>query len=106
MGTKKIQKIITIMIALLFIMGGQCFAAGQTLKVGVLGPFTGPSAQTGKEFKASVEMAMDTIDYTVGDYKIEVVWVDSQSDPAKASGAYAEAVEGKGIQAGVLNWHS
>jgi len=106
MFTKKIQKIITIVIALLLVTGGQCFAAGKTLKVGVLGPFTGPSAQTGKEFKASVEMALDTINYTVGDYKIEPVWVDSQSDPAKASGAYAEAVEGKGIQAGVLNWHS
>ncbi|MCP3899689.1 MAG: ABC transporter substrate-binding protein [Desulfobacteraceae bacterium] len=106
MGTKKIQQIITIVLTLLFIMGTQCFAAGKTLKVGVLGPFTGPSAQTGKEFKASVQMAMDAIDYKVGDYKIEVVWVDSQSDPAKASGAYAEAIESKGIQAGVLNWHS
>ncbi len=82
------------------------FAAGKSVAVGVLGPFTGPSAQTGEEFKASVQMAMEAIDYTVGDYKIDVVWVDSQSDPAKAAGAYAEAVEGKGIQAGVLNWHS
>jgi len=106
MGTKRIQQIITVVLALFFIMGGQSFAAGKTLKIGVLGPFTGPSAQTGKEFKASVEMALDTIKYTVGDYKIVPVWVDSQSDPAKASGAYAEAVESKGIQAGVLNWHS
>ncbi len=106
MITRKIQPIVTIVVALSFIIGGQCFAAGKTLKVGVLGPFTGPSAQTGKEFKASFEMAMDTINSTVGDYKIEPVWIDSQSDPAKASGAYAEAVESKGIQAGVLNWHS
>ncbi|MCF6249560.1 MAG: ABC transporter substrate-binding protein, partial [Desulfobacula sp.] len=110
MGTRKVQFIIVFLAAFLFIFSGLFsglgFAASKTLKVGVLGPFTGPSAQTGKEFKASVEMALETIDSTVGDYKIEVVWVDSQSDPAKASGAYAEAVEGKGIQAGVLNWHS
>jgi len=110
MGTRKIRLFIAFFAAFLFIFTGPFigsgFAASKTLKVGVLGPFTGPSAQTGKEFKASVEMAMETIDYTVGDYKVEVVWVDSQSDPAKASGAYAEAVEGKGIQAGVLNWHS
>ena len=105
MGTKKIQLIVAFMMAAM-VFAGQSFAASQTLKIGVLGPFTGPSAQTGKEFQASVEMALDTIGYTVGDYKIEPVWVDSQSDPAKASGAYAEAVEGKGIQAGVLNWHS
>ncbi len=103
MGTKKV--IIAFVVAIMLI-AGQSFAASKTLKVGILGPFTGPSAQTGKEFKASVQMALDTIDSTVGDYKIEPVWVDSQSDPAKASGAYAEAVEGKGIQAGVLNWHS
>jgi branched-chain amino acid transport system substrate-binding protein len=106
MGTKKIQFIVVFFAVFLFVFSGIGFAASKILKVGVLGPFTGPSAQTGKEFKASVEMAMATIDSTVGDYKIEVVWVDSQSDPAKASGAYAEAVEGKGIQAGVLNWHS
>ncbi len=106
MGTKKILQIVACVMAVLFFAGGQAFAADNVLKVGVLGPFTGPSAQNGKEFQASVEMAMEAIDYTVGDYKIEVVWVDSQSDPAKAASAYAEAVEGKGIQAGVLNWHS
>jgi branched-chain amino acid transport system substrate-binding protein len=106
MGTKKFQLIVACIMAVLFFAGGQVSAADKLLKVGVLGPFTGPSAQNGKEFKASVEMAMDAIDYTVGDYKIEVVWVDSQSDPARAASAYAEAVEGKGIQAGVLNWHS
>ncbi len=106
MITKKIQRIATIVIVLSFVIGGQCFAANKILKVGVLAPFTGPSAQTGKEFKAAFETAMDTIKYTVGDYKIEPVWIDSQSDPAKATSAYAEAVESKGIQAGVLNWHS
>jgi branched-chain amino acid transport system substrate-binding protein len=106
MGTKKIQLMVAGVMAVLFFAGNPAFAADKVLPVGILGPFTGPSAQTGKEFRASVEMALETIDYTVGDYKIEPVWVDSQSDPAKASGAYAEAVEGKGIQAGVLNWHS
>ena len=81
-------------------------AAEKTMKFGVLGPFTGPSSKTGAEFKGSVELALEKINYTVGDYKLEPVWVDSQSDPAKASSAYAEAAERMGIQAGVLNWHS
>jgi branched-chain amino acid transport system substrate-binding protein len=80
--------------------------AAKVLKVGVLGPFTGPSAKNGAEFKASVEMALDKIDYTVGDYKLEIVWIDSQSDPAKAASAYAEAVERKGIDCAMQNWHS
>jgi branched-chain amino acid transport system substrate-binding protein len=81
-------------------------AAEKILKVGVLGPFTGPSAKTGEEFKGSVTMAFEKVNNMVGDYKLEPVWVDSQSDPAKAVGAYAEACERIGIQVGVLNWHS
>ena len=81
-------------------------AEEKTLKFGVLGPFTGPSAKTGAEFKGSVTMALEKINYKVGDYKLEPVWVDSQSDPAKTVSAYAEAAERLGIQAGILNWHS
>jgi branched-chain amino acid transport system substrate-binding protein len=81
-------------------------AEEKTLKFGVLGPFTGPSAKTGSEFKGSVTMALEKINYKIGDYKLEPVWVDSQSDPAKTVSAYAEAAERIGIQAGILNWHS
>ena len=97
---------LTVVVAVFSFLGSQATAADKVLKIGILAPFTGPSAQTGKEFKASVNMAMEKIDATVGDYKLEVVWIDSQSDPAKACGAYAEAIEGKGIQASVLSWHS
>jgi branched-chain amino acid transport system substrate-binding protein len=85
---------------------GTAFSADKVLKVGVLGPFTGPAAKNGSEFKASVETAFDKINYTVGDYKLEIVWIDSQSDPAKAASAYEEAVERKGIDCGIHNWHS
>ena len=81
-------------------------AAEKILKVGVLGPFTGPSAKSGAEFKGSVTMAFEKVNNMIGDYKLEPVWIDSQSDPAKAVSAYAEAAERIGIQAGILNWHS
>jgi branched-chain amino acid transport system substrate-binding protein len=81
-------------------------AEEKVFKIGVLGPFTGPSARTGEEFRTSAEMALEAVDYKVGDYTIEPVWVDSQSDPEKATNAYEEAVVQDGIQAGVLNWHS
>jgi branched-chain amino acid transport system substrate-binding protein len=51
-------------------------------------------------------MAFEKIGYKIGDYQIELVWVDCQSDPAKAAEAYEEAIVQKGIQAGLLNWHS
>jgi branched-chain amino acid transport system substrate-binding protein len=78
----------------------------KTFTVGIMGPFTGPSARTGDEFKVAAEMAFEEIDYTIGDYAIEVVWIDSQSDPEKATRAYEEAIVQNGVQAGALNWHS
>ncbi|NIP14967.1 MAG: ABC transporter substrate-binding protein, partial [Pseudomonadales bacterium] len=80
--------------------------ATETFKLGILGPFSGPSARTGDEFKGAANIAFGDIDWQIGPYKIEPVWIDSQSDPAKASQAYEQAVVQDGIQAGVLNWHS
>ena len=79
---------------------------GETFKLGILGPFSGPAAQTGDEFKASVNMAFGDIGWQICQYNIEPVWIDSQSDPAKAAQAYEQAVVQDGIQAGILNWHS
>ncbi|OQX64961.1 MAG: hypothetical protein B5M51_02115 [Anaerolinea sp. 4484_236] len=76
------------------------------LKIGVLGPFTGPSAATGTQIKNAVTMAFDDIDYTIGDYQIELVWIDSKSDPEIATQAYEEAIKNQGVQVGIMNWHS
>jgi branched-chain amino acid transport system substrate-binding protein len=80
--------------------------AAEVFKLGVLGPFSGPSARTGDEFKAAVTMAFDTINWQIGKYTIEPVWIDSQSDPAKAAQAYEQAIIQDGVQAAILNWHS
>jgi branched-chain amino acid transport system substrate-binding protein len=74
--------------------------------VGILGPFTGPSARTGEEFRTSAEMAFEAINYEICGTPINVVWVDSQSDPDRASRAYEEAIVRDGMQAAALNWHS
>ncbi|MBF0528861.1 MAG: ABC transporter substrate-binding protein [Deltaproteobacteria bacterium] len=94
-------------VACIVLLGAnQVMAEGKVLKVGVLAPLTGPSAETGQQYKSAVTMAMEKIGYKVGDYKLDLVWIDSQSDPAKASAAYAEAVERGGIQVGLLDWNS
>jgi branched-chain amino acid transport system substrate-binding protein len=79
-------------------------AEPMTLKVGVLAPFTGPSARVGEEFKDAVTMAFDKINWQVGDYKIEPVWIDGESDPEKATRAYEAAITRDNIQVGLLNW--
>ncbi|MFN8455212.1 MAG: ABC transporter substrate-binding protein [Anaerolineae bacterium] len=83
-------------------------AAGEEkiFKLGVDGPFTGPAARTGEEFKGAAQMAFEKVNYKIGDYKIELVWIDDQSDPEKGTRAYEEAVVQQGIQAGILNWNS
>ena len=81
-------------------------ATTEVFKLGVDGPFSGPSALTGNEFKASVTMALEKINYQIGKYKIEPVWIDDQSDPAKGTQAYEQAVVQDKIQAGILNWNS
>lgn len=78
----------------------------QVLKVGVVAPLTGPAARTGEEIMDSALMAFENINYTIGNYKIELVQIDCQSDPDKAARAYEDAVVRDGIQVGLLNWHS
>ena len=80
--------------------------ADEIFPLGILGPFSGPSARTGKEFQSSATMAFDEINWQIGKYKIKPVWIDSQSDPAKATQAYEQAIVQDGIKAGILNWHS
>ena len=105
---KRKRGFICLMIAcfLLSVFAGLAPAQEKVLKIGIIGPFTGPSAKTGAEFKGSVTLALEKINSKVGDYKLEPVFIDSQSDPAKVTSAYAEACERLGVQAGVLNWHS
>jgi branched-chain amino acid transport system substrate-binding protein len=81
-------------------------AEEKLLRIGVSGPFTGPNARVGEEIKGHVSMAFDAIDWKVGDYKIEPVWIDDESDPEKGVRAYNEAVLRSNIQAGLYGYHS
>jgi branched-chain amino acid transport system substrate-binding protein len=115
-GKKKMDKMkkflpLTIVAVMLFTLiscgpgdGGE--EEDMTFTLGILGPFSGPSARTGEEFRGSATMALESIDYNICGYTIEPVWIDSQSDPAKATQAYEQAIVQDGIDAGILNWHS
>ena len=75
-------------------------------RLGILGPFSGPSESTGTEFSGAVEMAFEAIEWRIGDYQVEPVWIDSRSNPDAAVEAYEQAIVEDGIQAAILNWHS
>jgi branched-chain amino acid transport system substrate-binding protein len=81
-------------------------AQQKVLKIGVEGPFTGPNARVGEEFWGAVTMAFEAINWTIGDYKVEIMKIDDESDPEKATRAYEEAVVKQKIDAGLIGWHS
>ncbi len=85
---------------------GSSSAATQTINIGIDGPFTGTSALTGTEMKNAADMAFDAINWQVGDYKINPVYVDDQADPAKGTAALEQAIVGQKLVAGILNWNS
>jgi branched-chain amino acid transport system substrate-binding protein len=81
-------------------------AATETINIGIDGPFTGTSALTGTEMKNAAQMAFDAINWQVGNYKINPVYIDDQADPAKGTAALEQAIVGQKIIAGILNWNS
>jgi branched-chain amino acid transport system substrate-binding protein len=78
----------------------------QVLRVGLEGPFTGPNARVGEEFFDAATMAFDRIDWKIGNYAVELIKIDDESDPEKATRAYEEAIVRDKIQVGLINWHS
>lgn len=61
--------------------------AGNTIKIGVVGPRTGTAAATGKAFEEGIALALDKINSSGGvlGEKVEVVFEDTAGDPAKAA---------------------
>lgn len=85
---------------------GGSSAATETINIGIGGPFTGTSALTGTEMKNAAQMAFEAINWQVGNYKINPVYVDDQADPAKGTAALEQAIVGQKVVAGILNWNS
>ena len=83
-----------------------CPAQEKVVKIGTIGPFTGPAARVGEEFKGAITMAFDKINWKIGDYKVEIVWVDSESDAEKSAKAYERAIVQDKIDVGFNTWHS
>jgi len=87
--------------------------AAETLKIGFMGPYTGPASRTGDQFKRGIEMALEDakaageipVKVDGNTLDIEPMWVDSQSSPEKAVKAVTDAVN-RGVKLMVTGWHS
>jgi branched-chain amino acid transport system substrate-binding protein len=86
----------------------------ENIKIGVMGPHTGPSARVGQDIQEGVNFALaDAL--AAGDLpvvvdgvarNIEFVWVDSESSPEKGVRAVRRAIEEDKVDALMFGWHS
>lgn len=74
----------------------------------VVGPRSGPNALIGEELENVANMVVNEAGGTVAGREIELVFVDSASDPAIAAENYAAAAQDpeSNVVVGLLNWHS
>jgi branched-chain amino acid transport system substrate-binding protein len=74
-------------------------AYADTIKIGVVGPFSGPFALQGKNFKAGIDAYMVLNGSKVGDDDIEIIYRDvPQADPAQSKALAQELVVKEGVQ--------
>ncbi len=74
-------------------------AYADTIKVGVVGPFSGPFAIQGKNFKAGIDAYMALNGSKVGADDIEIIYRDVPTpDPAQAKALAQELVVKEGVQ--------
>lgn len=72
---------------------GATAALADTIKVGVVGPFSGPFALQGKNFKAGVDAWFALNGSKVGPHQVEVVYRDLEAiDPARSKGLAQELI--------------
>ncbi len=74
-------------------------AYADVIKVGVVGPFSGPFALQGKNFKAGIDAYMAIHGNKVGDDTIEIIYRDvPQADPAQSKALGQELVVKEKVQ--------
>lgn len=81
----------------------------QVIRIGLVAPLTGGSSASGEGLKNGATLAFREIDWTIGDYRVELVDIDSESanlDSQAIAAKYRTAIQTNDLVAGLLNWHS
>lgn len=93
---EKMNKLILAGLALALSSG---VALADTIKIGVVGPFSGPAALQGKNFQAGIDAWLAVNGNTVGDDTIEIVYRDlPAADPAQSAALTQELIVSEGVQ--------
>ncbi|QLL65032.1 ABC transporter substrate-binding protein (plasmid) [Sinorhizobium mexicanum] len=92
-----IVKTLKLAVVAFALLGGVAHA--DVIKVGVVGPFSGPFALQGKSFKAGIDAYMAVNGNTVGDDTVEIVYRDiPAADPAQSRALAQELIVKEGVQ--------
>jgi len=75
------------------------------IKIGVVGPFTGPNARVGEDIKRGTILRAEEAGYEILNRRVEFIWTDSESDPEKAVRAVEKAIR-EGAELFINGWHS
>jgi branched-chain amino acid transport system substrate-binding protein len=83
------KRILVLTFIMLFALGPLAWAQS-TIKIGVVGPRTGPAAATGKAFEEGIAIALDHLNAKGGvlGKKLEVVFEDTGGVPEKAASGF------------------
>jgi branched-chain amino acid transport system substrate-binding protein len=92
---------------LVLAVGSWSWAQG-TVKIGVVGPRTGPAAATGKAFEEGIALALDHINAAGGvmGKKLEIVFEDTGGVPEKAAAAFERLATKENVPIVVGESHS
>ncbi len=72
-------------------------ASADAIKIGVIGPLTGPAADYGLSVRYGAEIAADFINQSAGENVIELIVGDDEHDPEKSINVYNDMLD-KGVQ--------
>lgn len=74
-------------------------AFAETIKIGVVGPFSGPAALQGRNFQAGIDAWLALNGNSVAGHELEIVYRDlPAADPAQSAALTQELVVGEGVQ--------
>jgi branched-chain amino acid transport system substrate-binding protein len=86
-------------VAAIMLALGNSLALGDAIKIGVVGPFSGPAALQGRNFQAGIDAWLALNGNVIGDDTIEIVYRDLPSaDPAQSAALTRELIVSEGVQ--------
>ena len=91
------KKIVSMILVLSLVLAMSSLALADAIKIGVIGPFTGPAAIYGSACRYGAQVAMEQINAEGGELQVELLNEDDEHNPEKSLNAYNHLLD-NGVQ--------